>query len=87
MQEDVDGVHKYLSMFCDTNQFPSLPFCASYTKPHGVRRLSKYYHMLFDTQIGHGTCEIRQIPCYFVYWTYLLDKPWVPSLLPQQQLH
>ena len=35
VQDNTDVAHKYVKMYWDTNQFPTLPFCASYTKPHG----------------------------------------------------
>ena len=47
-----------VNMFCNTNQFPSLPFCVPHTKTHGVRVLSKNYHMQFYPKLGHGTCAI-----------------------------
>ena len=72
-------------MFCNTNQFPSFPFCGSHTKPHGVRGLRKHYHMRFDPKIGHGICAICRIPCACSERKYMLDKPWVHRLTPLQQ--
>ena len=72
-------------MLCVTKQFPSLPFCGPRTKAHGVRGLSKYYHMRFNPKIGHGTCETLQIPCACAECTSTLDKPWISGLPPQQQ--
>ena len=45
VQEDDDVAHKYVKMFCNANQFPSLPFFGPHIKPNGVRGLSKHYHM------------------------------------------
>ena len=63
VQDNADVEHKYLKMYCDTNQLPALLFCGSHPKPHGARGLSKNYHLRFDPKIGHGICEIRRIPC------------------------
>ena len=56
--------HKYVKMFCNTNQFPPFPFCGPHRKPHGVRQYSKYYHIQFDPKLGHGICSILRIPFY-----------------------
>ena len=45
VQNDADVEHKDVKMFCNKTQFPSLPLCGPNTKPHGIRGLSKYYHM------------------------------------------
>ena len=45
VQEDADVLHKYDKMLCDTNQFPSLPFCSTQTKLHGIIGLIKHYHV------------------------------------------
>ena len=47
VQDNADVAHKYVKMYCDTNQFPALPFCGLHTKPHGARGLSKHYHLRF----------------------------------------
>ena len=60
---DADIAHKDVKMFCNTNQFPSFPVYGPRTKPHGVRGLSKHYHMRFYPKLGHGICAIRRIPC------------------------
>ena len=51
-----DVSHKDLKMYCDTNQFPSLPFCGLYPNPHGARSSSKHYHLRFDTKLGRAIC-------------------------------
>ena len=42
IQDIADVAHKYVKMYCDTNQLPSLPFFGTHTKPHVARRLSKH---------------------------------------------
>ena len=46
-------------MSCASTQFPALPFCDPHEKPHGVRGLSKHYHLLLDPILDNGKCEIR----------------------------
>ena len=75
-----------VKIFCDTNQFPSFQFCVPHKNPHEVRGLSKQYHIIFDTKLGHGTCKIRLIPCTCDEFTSMLYKPWITSLTPQQQM-
>ena len=70
----------------NTNNFPLLPFCGPYIKPHGFRGLSKHYHTQFYLQLGHCICAIRSIPFVCDECTYILDKPWINSLTPQKQL-
>ena len=38
--------HKYVKIYCVTNQSPELPFCGPHPKPHGARGLSEHYHLL-----------------------------------------
>ena len=61
-------------MYCDTNQFPTLPFFVSHPKPHGARGLGKHYHLRFDPNLGHSICAIRGIPCACVTCTSIIDK-------------
>ena len=68
--QDNDAVaHKYVEMYCNTNQLPTLPFCGPHSKNHGGRGLSKQYHLRFDPKLGNGVCEIRRIPCACVVCT------------------
>ena len=62
-------------MYCDTNQFPALPFFGPHPKPRGARGLSKHYHLRFDQKLGHGICAIRRIPCACVACKSMLGKP------------
>ena len=34
VQDNNDVAHKYVKMYCDTNQFTTVPFCGSHPKPH-----------------------------------------------------
>ena len=74
-----------MEMFCNTNQFPSLPFWGPHTKPHGFRGSSKHYCMKFDPKIGHDIGAIHCIPCACAEYSYILDKPWIHGFSPQQQ--
>ena len=58
VQDNADVTQKYVKMYCDTNQLPTLPFCGSHPKPHGARGLGKHYHIRFDLNIGHVIFEI-----------------------------
>ena len=77
LQDNADVSQKDVKMYCDTNQFPVLPFCGPHPKPHGARGLSKYYNLRFDIRLGHGICAIFHIPCECVVCTSILDQPWV----------
>ena len=83
VQDNADIAHKDVKMYCDTNQFPTLPFCGSHPKPHGARGVSKHYYLRFDTKLGNGICEIHRIPCACVSCTSMINKSWIyviPSL-------
>ena len=67
-------------MYCNKNQFPSLPFCGPYSKPHVARGLSKHYHLSFDPKLGNGVCAIFRITCACVACTKMLDKPWISGI-------
>ena len=71
---------KDVKMYCETNQFPELPFCGPYSKPHGVRGMSKHYHLRFYPKLGMGVCPIRRIPCACVACTSMLEKPWISGI-------
>ena len=49
VKDNSDVAHKYVKIYCNTNQFRALPFCCSHPNPHGARGLSKHYHLRFDT--------------------------------------
>ena len=68
---------KDVKLYCNTNQFPALPFCGPHSKPHGVRGMSKHYHFSFDPKLAMGECAIRRIPCACVACASMLDKTWI----------
>ena len=43
VQDNADVAHKDVKMYCDTNQFPVLPFFSPHPNPHGARGLSKTF--------------------------------------------
>ena len=45
LQYNADISHKYLKIYCNTNQFPTLQFCGPHSKPHGTRGMGKHYHL------------------------------------------
>ena len=61
--------HTDVRVYCNTNQFPALPFCGPPYKPHGARGMIKHYHLNFDTKPGNGVCEVCCIPCACVAGT------------------
>ena len=67
-------------MYCDTNQFPALPFCGPHTKPHGARGLSKHFHLRFFLKLGHGICLIHRISCACVACTSMIYQTWISSI-------
>ena len=66
-----------MKIHCDTNQFKKLTFSGPHSKPHGVRGLSKNYHLRFDPNLGHGICSIFCIPFSCVECTIIPDQPWI----------
>ena len=77
VKDNADVAQKDVKIYCDTNQFPKLPFCGSHPKPHGARGLVKHYHLRFDPNLGNGICEILRITCACVACTLMLDKSWI----------
>ena len=76
---------KYVKIYCNTNQFPSLLFSGPYYKPHGSRGLSKHYNFHFDPKLGMGVCAISRITCACVACTSMLDKTWISSISSDKQ--
>ena len=74
-------------MYCNTNQFLALPFCAPHSKPHAARALSKHYHLCFHQKLGMGVCAICRIPFVYVSCTSMLDKPWTSGISSDKQEH
>ena len=85
VRDNADVAHKYVIMYCDTNQFPTFSFGGSHPKPHGARGFGKNYHLRFDPNIGHGICAICRIPCACVACTSMLDKPCMSSIQSTKQ--
>ena len=54
---------KDVKIYCNTNQFPALPFCGTHSKPLGARGMSNHYHLRFDPKLGMVLCAIRRVPC------------------------
>ena len=63
IEDNADVSNKDVKLYCDTNQFPTLPFCGSYSNHRVPRVLSKNYHLFFDPKFGHGICAIFRISC------------------------
>ena len=76
---------KDVKMYCNKNQFPSLPFYGSHSKPHGARGLGKHYHLRFDSKLGIRECTISRIPCACVACTSMLDKSWISGISSDKQ--
>ena len=72
-------------MYCNTNQFPELPFCGPHSKPHGEKGLSNNYNLRFDPKLVNCLCGILRIPCDFVACTSMLDKPWIYGIPSNKQ--
>ena len=77
VQDNADVAHQDVKIYCNTNQFPALPFCGPNFKPHGARGLSKHYHFRFYPKLGNDVYLIRRIPCACVKCTSILDKQWI----------
>ena len=69
-----------MKIYCNTNQFPELPFCGPHSKPHGARGMSKHYHLRFDPKLAMRECAISRIPCACVACTSILEKPWISGI-------
>ena len=87
VQDNADVSHKDVIIYCDTNQFPELPFCGPHQKPHGARGLSKQYNLLLDPKLGHGICVIFRILCACVTCTSMIDQPWISGIHSKKQAH
>ena len=85
VQYNTDVEHQDVKMYCNTKQFPELPFCGLHSKPHVEKGFSKHYHLRFDPKLGMGICAILRIPCACVSFTSMLDKPWISGIPPDEQ--
>ena len=79
-EDNADVLHKDVKMYYDTNQFLTLLFCGSHPKPQGTTGLGNIFYILFNTNLGHGICVICRIPCAYVEFTSMLDKPWISGV-------
>ena len=78
---------KDVKIYCNTNQFPELPFCGPHSKPHGKRGLSKHYNLRFDPKIGMGVCVILCIPCACVACISMIEKHWIYGITSDKYEH
>ena len=85
VQDNFDVAHKYLIMYCNTNQFPALQFCGPHSRPHGARGMLKHYHLRFYPKLCNGVCENCRIPYACVACTAMLDKPWIYGIPSNKQ--
>ena len=85
VQDNTDVEHSDVKMYCNNNQFPTLPFCGPHFKPHSARGLGKHYHLRFDTKLGMGKFAICRIPCACVACTSILEKPWISGISSDKQ--
>ena len=85
VQYNDDVVHKYLRIYCNTNQFPALTFCGPHYKPHGTRGMNNHYHLRFDPKLGNGVCTILCILFDCVACTSMLDKPCISGIPSDDQ--
>ena len=85
VQDSSNVAHKYVKNYCDTNQFPALPFCGPHPKPHGARGLSKHDHLRCDPKLVHGICAIHRIPYAYVGRTSMLEKLWISGIPSHKQ--
>ena len=69
VQDNASVELKDVKTYCNTNQFPALPFCGPHYKPHGARGVGKHYHLSFYPKLGMVECSIRRMPCACVAFT------------------
>ena len=75
VQNNADIAHKDVKKYCNTNQFPELPFCGSHPKPHVARELSNDFRFVFDPKLGNEICAIYCIPCACGACTSMMYQP------------
>ena len=85
IQDNDDVAHKYVKIYCNTNQFPELPPCGTHPKPRGARGFIEHYNLSFDPKRGHGIYAICRIPFVCVACTSMLDHPWISSIPSKKQ--
>ena len=72
-------------MYCDTNQFPPLPFCYPHPKTYVTRGFIKHYNLRFDPKLGNGICAILRVPFSCISCTSMLDQPCIYGLPSKKQ--
>ena len=71
---------KDLKMYCNTNQFPSLPFCGPHSKPQVASGLSKNYHLRFNPKTRYGSmCNSPYTMCFCCIKS-MLETNWIHSI-------
>ena len=85
VQDNASLEIKDVKMYCNTNQFPTLPFCGPHYKPHGARGMGKHYHLRVYPKLGMGVCAILRIKCACVACTSMLDKTWISGISSDKQ--
>ena len=81
VQDNADVEHQDVKIYCNTSQFPALPFCGTHSKPHGARGLIKHYNLRFDPKLGMSICAIIHIPFACVSCISMIDKHWISGIL------
>ena len=75
VQDDASVELKYVKMYCNTNQFPVLPFYGPHSKPHGARGLGKHYHLHFDPKLGFVTmCNTPYTMCVLLVHQFWINR-------------
>ena len=70
VQDNSDVANQDVKIYCNTNQFPALPFYGPHSKPHVERGIGNNYHLCFDPKLGMAICAILRIPMLDKHWTY-----------------
>ena len=81
--------HEYAShipvkISCATTQLPELSFYVPFANTHGVRGLSKHYHLQLDPNLVYVKCAIRKVTCAFLSCKTMLDNPWAYKVDPKK---
>ena len=60
VHDNDDVANRYVKMYCNTNQLPTLPLYGPHPKPRGASGLSNHYHLRFDTKLCHGNSKFSE---------------------------
>ena len=80
VQDNADVEHKYVKMYCNTNQFSELLFSGPYYKPNSAKGLSEHYHLRLYQKLGMGIFAIFRIPWDCVVCASMIDKNWISGI-------